>query len=137
MYVVNVMLLVLNLPLIGMWVQILKVPYPILFPLILLFCLIGAYSLTNSSTEVAIMLCFGVVGYFFKKLAYEPAPLILALVLGPMMELSFRQSLAMGDGNLLFFFSRTISGVIMVIAIAFLVLPMIPGISRNKPSVEM
>ncbi|MFA5027111.1 MAG: tripartite tricarboxylate transporter permease, partial [Candidatus Methylomirabilota bacterium] len=114
MYVGNVMLLVLNLPLIGMWVQILKVPYPILFPLILLFCLIGAYSLTNSSTEVAIMLCFGVVGYFFKKLAYEPAPLILALVLGPMMELSFRQSLAMGDGNLLFFFSRPISGVIMV-----------------------
>ena len=137
MYVGNVMLLVLNLPLIGMWVQILKVPYPILFPLILLFCLIGAYSLTNSSTEVALMLLFGVVGYFFKKFAYEPAPLILALVLGPMMELSFRQSLAMGDGNLLFFFARPISGVIMVVALAFLVFPLIPGISRNKPSVEL
>ena len=124
MYVGNVMLLVLNLPLIGMWVQILKVPYPILFPLILLFCLIGAYSLTNSSTEVAIMLCFGVVGYFFKKLAYEPAPLILALVLGPMMELSFRQSLAMGDGNLLFFFSRPISAVFCGISILLLLSPL-------------
>jgi putative tricarboxylic transport membrane protein len=137
MYVGNIMLLVLNLPLIGLWVQILKVPYPILFPLILLFCLIGAYSLTNSNTEVAIMLFFGVVGYFLKKLDYEPAPLILALVLGPMMELSFRQSLAMGDGNLLFFFTRPISAVIMSVALVFLVLPLIPGISRNKPTVEV
>jgi len=137
MYVGNAMLLVLNLPLISIWVQILKVPYPILFPLILLFCLIGAYSLSNSSTEVALMILFGVLGYFLKKLDYEPAPLILALVLGPMMELSFRQSLAMGDGNLLFFFHRPISGVIMGIAILFLLLPLIPGISRNKPSLEM
>jgi putative tricarboxylic transport membrane protein len=137
MYVGNVMLLVLNLPLIGLWVQILKVPYPILFPLILLFCLIGAYSLTNSNTEVALMLLFGVVGYFLKKLDYEPAPLILALVLGPMMELSFRQSLAMGDGNLLFFFTRPISAVIMSVALVFLVLPVIPGISRNKPPVDV
>jgi putative tricarboxylic transport membrane protein len=137
MYVGNVMLLVLNLPLIGMWVQILKVPYPILFPLILLFCLIGAYSLNNSNAEVAMMICFGVLGYFLKKLEYEPAPLILALVLGPMMDLSFRQSLAMGDGNLLFFFTRPISGVIMTIALLFLVLPLLPGVSRNRPSVEV
>lgn len=137
MYVGNAMLLVLNLPLIGMWVQILKVPYPILFPLILLFCLIGAYSLNNSSTEVALMILFGVMGYFLKKLQYEPAPLILALVLGPMMELSFRQSLAMGDGNLLFFFTRPISGVIMSVALIFLVLPLIPGVNRNKPTVEV
>jgi putative tricarboxylic transport membrane protein len=137
MYVGNAMLLVLNLPLIGMWVQILKVPYPILFPLILLFCLIGAYSLTNSSTEVALMILFGVIGYFLKKLAYEPAPLILALVLGPMLEISFRQSLAMGDGNLLYFFARPISGIIMAIALVFLVLPLIPGVARNKPTVEV
>jgi putative tricarboxylic transport membrane protein len=137
MYVGNVLLLVLNLPLIGIWVQILKVPYPILFPLILLFCLIGAYSLNNSSAEVALMILFGVTGYFLKKLEYEPAPLILALVLGPMMELSFRQSLAMGDGNLLFFFMRPISGIILSVALIFLVLPLIPGISRNKPTVEV
>ncbi len=137
MYVGNAMLLVLNLPLIGMWVQILKVPYPILFPLILLFCLIGAYSLNNSNTEVAIMILFGVIGYFLKKLEYEPAPLILALVLGPMLELSFRQSLAMGDGNLLYFFTRPISAIIMVFAILFLILPLIPGVTRNKPTVEV
>jgi len=137
MYLGNVVLLVLNLPLISLWVQILRVPYPILFPLILLFCLIGAYSLTNSNTEVAIMLVFGVLGYFLKKLAYEPAPLILALVLGPMMELSFRQSLAMGDGNLFYFFTRPISAVILSVALIFLVLPLIPGISGNKPAVEV
>jgi putative tricarboxylic transport membrane protein len=137
MYVGNVMLLILNLPLIGIWVQILKVPYPILFPLILLFCLIGAYSLNNSSAEVGLMILFGIVGYFLKKLEYEPAPLILALVLGPMMELSFRQSLAMGDGNLLFFFTRPISASILIVAIVFLILPLIPAVSRKKPNVEM
>jgi putative tricarboxylic transport membrane protein len=136
MYVGNVMLLILNLPLIGMWVQILKVPYPILFPLILLFCLIGAYSLNNSLAEVGIMIAFGVFGYFLKKLDFEPAPLILALVLGPMMELSFRQSLAMGDGDLLFFFKRPISAVIMAVAITFLVLPLIPAVRKRKPIVD-
>ena len=136
MYVGNIMLLILNLPLIGIWVQILKVPYPILFPLILLFCLIGAYSMNNSSTEVGLMILFGIIGYFLKKLEYEPAPLILALVLGPMMELSFRQSLAMGDGNLLFFFTRPISAAIMIVAILFLILPLIPAVRRKKPTVE-
>ena len=136
MYVGNVMLLILNLPLIGIWVQILKVPYPILFPLILLFCLIGAYSMNNSSTEVGLMILFGIIGYFLKKLEYEPAPLILALVLGPMMELSFRQSLAMGDGNLLFFFTRPISAAIMIVAILFLILPLIPAVRRKKPTGE-
>jgi putative tricarboxylic transport membrane protein len=136
MYVGNVMLLILNLPLIGIWVQILKVPYPILFPLILLFCLIGAYSMNNSSTEVGLMILFGIIGYFLKKLEYEPAPLILALVLGPMMELSFRQSLAMGDGNLLFFFTRPISAAIMIVAILFLILPLIPAVRRKKPTEE-
>jgi putative tricarboxylic transport membrane protein len=136
MYVGNVMLLILNLPLIGMWVQILKVPYPILFPLILLFCLIGAYSLNNSLAEVGIMIAFGIFGYFLKKLEYEPAPLILALVLGPMMELSFRQSLAMGDGDLLFFFKRPISAVIMAVAVTFLILPLIPAVRTRKPVIE-
>ena len=136
MYVGNVMLLVLNLPLIGMWVQILRVPYPILFPLILLFCLIGAYSLNNSTAEVGIMILFGVLGYFLKKLAFEGAPLILALVLGPMMELSFRQSLAMGDGDLLFFFKRPISATIMIVALALLLLPLVPGFRARKPAAE-
>jgi len=131
MYLGNAMLLVLNLPLIGLWVKILKVPYPILFPLILLFCLIGAYSLNNSLTEVGLMVIFGVIGYLLKKFQYEAAPLILALVLGPMMEHSFRASLTMFDGNLAQFFFRPISAVIMTIAILLLIIPMIPGMKKR------
>jgi len=136
MYLGNAMLLVLNLPLIGLWVKILKVPYPILFPLILLFCLIGAYSLNNSLTEVGLMVLFGVIGYLLKKFQYEAAPLILALVLGPMMEHSFRASLTMFDGNLSQFFFRPISAVIMTIAILLLILPLIPGIKKRPAIAE-
>ena len=125
MYLGNAMLLVLNLPLIGLWVKILKVPYPILFPLILLFCLIGAYSLNNSITEVGLMVSFGAVGYLLKKFQYEPAPLILALVLGPMMEQNFRAALVMFDGNLLSFFERPIAAVILVVSAALLVAPLV------------
>ena len=131
MYLGNVMLLILNLPLIGIWVKILKVPYPILFPLILLFCLIGAYSLNNSLMEVGLMILFGVFGYLFKKFEYEPAPLILAMVLGPMMEASFQQSLSMGDGRLFFFFERPISATIMTIALLLLFSPLLPFF-RNR-----
>jgi putative tricarboxylic transport membrane protein len=134
MYVGNLMLLVLNLPLIGIWIQILKVPYPILFPLILLFCVIGVYSLNNSIVEVGIMVLFGVAGYGLRKLDFEPAPLVLALVLGPMLELNFRQSLAMGDGRLLFFFERPISAVILAVAIVLLAVPLLRRGARWRPS---
>ena len=136
MYVGNALLLVLNLPLIGMWIQILKVPYPILFPLILLFCVIGAYSLNNSITEVGIMILFGVIGYFLRKLEFEPAPLILALVLGPMLELNFRQSLAMGDGRLFFFFERPISATILAMALLLLAMPLIRGVRQRGSGSE-
>jgi putative tricarboxylic transport membrane protein len=126
MYLGNAMLLVLNLPLIGLWVKILKVPYPVLFPLILLFCLIGAYSLNNSIAEMGIMVLFGVLGYLFKKFRYEMAPLILGLVLGPLMEHGFRASLTMFDGRLLLFFQRPICAVILGVAMAVLILPLIP-----------
>ncbi|HSR11862.1 MAG TPA: tripartite tricarboxylate transporter permease, partial [Thermodesulfobacteriota bacterium] len=134
MYVGNAMLLVLNLPLIGMWVRILKVPYPILFPLILLFCLIGCYSLNNSVTEVVIMVIFGLIGYAFKKFQYEAAPLVLALVLGPMMENSLRQALLMSAGSPLIFFSRPISGILMGIAILLIVFPLIPKFQKKRPA---
>jgi len=132
MYLGNAMLLVLNLPLIGLWVKILKVPYPILFPLILLFCLIGAYSLNNSIAEVGIMIIFGVLGYLFKKFTYEMAPLILGLVLGPLMEHGFRASLTMFDGRLLQFFQRPICAAILAIALAILLLPLIPGFKKGS-----
>jgi len=117
MYVGNLMLLILNLPLIGLWVKLLKVPYRILMPLILLFCLIGAYSINNNVTDVIIMIIFGIVGYILRKFGYEPAPLILAFILGPMLETAFRQSLIMGDGRFGIFVERPISAVILVIAV--------------------
>ncbi len=119
MYLGNIMLLVLNLPLIGMWVKILKVPYRILMPLILLFCLIGAYSLNNNIWDVIIMAIFGVVGYILGKFDYEGAPLILAFILGPMLETAFRQSLIMSSGKFSIFWVRPISAICLILT-AFL-----------------
>ncbi len=117
MYIGNGMLLVLNLPLIPIWVRVLKIPYRILFPLILLFCIIGAYSLKNDIFEIILMLIFGILGYLFRKFDYEPAPLLLAFVLGPMLEYNLRQSLMVSGGSLLIFFSGPISAVSISIAI--------------------
>jgi putative tricarboxylic transport membrane protein len=128
MYLGNVLLLLLNLPLIGLWVKILKIPYGILFPLILLFCAIGCYSLNNSAHEVVLMVVFGFVGYLFKKLEYEIAPLIMAMVLSPMMENSLRQSLLLSKGNFWIFFSRPLSAILMSIALLLLILPNIPWV---------
>jgi putative tricarboxylic transport membrane protein len=132
MYLGNIMLLALNLPLIGIWVKLLKVPYPILFPLILLFCLIGSYCLNNSTTEVIIMAFFGLIGYFFKKFQYEAAPLVLALVLGPMLENNLRLSLLMSGGSFFIFFQRPISSVLMSIALFLLILPLIPWSKKKR-----
>lgn len=125
MYIGNVLLVMLNLPLIGIWVQMLKVPYYLLGPLILLVCLIGAYSLNNSVVELGIMLFFGLVGYLMKKFSYEPAPLVLALVLGPMFEETLRQSLILSKGNPIIFFSRPISAVLVTISLSLLISPLI------------
>ncbi len=137
MYVGNAMLLALNLPLIGMWVQLLRVPYAILFPLIVLFCLIGAYSINNSSFDVAIMLIFGIIGYLMKKLSLEAAPLVLAFVLGPMMETALRQSLIKSKGSFSIFFTRPISAVCMIIALALLVAPLLPWFRRRRPGISL
>lgn len=126
MYIGNVMLLVLNLPLIGVWVRILKVPYPILFPLILLFCVIGAYSLNNNTQDVIIMIFFGVVGYLMKKFDYEPAPLLLALILSPMMESNLRQALLVSQGSFLIFVTHPISATLLIIAAILLLYPLFP-----------
>lgn len=134
MYLGNILLLVLNLPLIGLWVKILKIPYFLLFPLILLFCLIGAYSLNNSITDVIVMNIFGLIGYFFRKFRYEAAPLVLALVLGPMMENSLRQSLLMSAGTFLIFLNRPISLVFLIIAFLLLVFPLIPWFNKKRPA---
>jgi len=136
MYVGNGMLLLLNLPMIGMWVQILRIPYRILFPLILLFCLIGAYSINNSVADVLIMIFFGIVGYLMRKFEYEGAPLILAYVLGPMLEISLRQSLTISSGSFAIFFTRPIAAGGMLLAIFLIISPLLPKIRKRKRFTE-
>jgi len=132
MYLGNVMLLVLNLPLIGIWVKILKVPYTILFPLILFFCLIGVYTVNNSVFDIYLMIIFGFVGYLMKKFDFEPAPLAMAYVLSPILESSFRQSLSLSGGSFSVFFSRPISVVCMGLVIALLIFQIISSSISNR-----
>jgi putative tricarboxylic transport membrane protein len=127
------MLLILNLPLIGLWVQLLKVPYAILMPLIIVFCIIGSYTIANSIMDVFFMLIFGVIGYLMKKLKYEAPPLILAYVLGPMLEYSLKQSLLVSKGSFKIFFSRPISATCLIIALILVVLPIIPRLRKKRP----
>lgn len=125
MYVGNVMLMFLNLPLIGVWVKILKVPYFFLYPLIILFCIIGVYSVRNSAADVLIMFVFGVIGYLMRRFRYQAAPLILAMVLGPMLEESFRQSLITSRGSFAIFFTSPISLGFLIVALILLVIPFV------------
>jgi len=132
MYIGNVMLLVLNMPLIGMWVQLLKVPYKILFPMILLFCLIGAYSVSNQIFDVYLMLGFGVLGWLMKKYGYEPAPLVLAFVLGPMLENNLRKALILSRGEFGIFLERPISLVCLIAAALLLISPLLPSFAAKR-----
>lgn len=136
MYLGNAMLLVLNLPLIGLWVKVLKVPYPILFPLILLFCLVGVFSLNYSQVEVALMIGFGVFGYLARKFQFEMAPLVLALVIGPMMENNLRLALTISQGNPLIFIEKPISAAFIVISMVLLISPFIPWIGRRRKKLQ-
>jgi putative tricarboxylic transport membrane protein len=131
MFLGNMMLLLLNIPLIALWVKCLKVPYQILFPIILMFCLLGSYSLNYSTMEVAFMIFFGLVGYLMKKSKYEPALLILALVLTPMLENALRQSLIISNGNPAVFISRPISLGFIIVAFSLLFLPVVSSL-RNR-----
>jgi putative tricarboxylic transport membrane protein len=133
MYVGNIMLLALNLPLIGMWVKVLKVPYTILFPLILLFCLIGVYSVNNSIIDIYVMILFGIVGYVMQKFGFEPAPLVLAYVLSPMLETAVRQSLSISGGSFTIFFSRPISLVCMLLFAGLLTFQIYSYIKKKGP----
>ena len=120
MYIGNVMLLVLNLPLIPMWVQVLKIPQKILLPLILLFCILGSYSINNNILDVLVMTFFGLMGYVLRKLKYEPAPLCLMFVLGPIMEINFRQSLIISKGSFMIFITRPITTLVLSVSVLLL-----------------
>jgi putative tricarboxylic transport membrane protein len=132
MYIGNVMLVVLNLPLIGLWVRVLSTPYRILFPLILLFCLVGVYGVNSNLWEVMIMIVFGIVGYLMRKFKYEPAPFVFAFILGRLMEESLRQSLLLSAGSFGIFFTRPISCILIVIGIFLFSVPALPWFKRKR-----
>jgi putative tricarboxylic transport membrane protein len=125
MYIGNVILLILNIPLIKFFVKIMEVPYAVLSPLIIMVCVIGAYSLNYNPTDVIFMFIFGLVGYLMRKFGYEPAPLMLAFVVGEIFEKSVRQSLVLSQGNPSIFFTRPISLVLMLIALIVIISPLI------------
>ncbi|HSR12089.1 MAG TPA: tripartite tricarboxylate transporter permease, partial [Thermodesulfobacteriota bacterium] len=125
MYIGNAILLVLNLPLVGMWVQVLRIPYFILAPFILLLCIVGVYSTRNNVFDIWVMIFFGVLGYLFRKLHFEPGPLILAFVLGTISERAFRQSLLMSKGTPWIFFTRPIACGLVLLLIALIALQVI------------
>ena len=130
MYVGNVMLLILNLPLIGIWVRLLRLPQRVLMPLILAFSVTGVYAVDNKLTEVGVMLTFGVIGYAMRKWEFPAAPVVLALVLTPLMETALQQSLQMSHGSAAIFFSRPIAATLVVVGFASLILPAIRTVSK-------
>jgi TctA family transporter len=132
MWIGNAMLVVLNLPLVGMWVQLLKIPYRWLFPSIIMFCAVGNFSLNNSPVDVYLCALLGVLGYILAKLECEPAPLILGYVLGPLMEENLRRALLISRGDPSVFFTRPISLAFMLAALFILVVMILPAIRKKK-----
>ncbi len=135
MWVGNLMLVVLNLPLIGIWVQLLRVPYRVLYPLILVFCSIGVYTISNSSFDVSQTAFFGLLGFVFLKLGCESAPLLLGFVLGPMMEENLRRALLLSRGDFSVFVTRPISLGLLLAAVALLLLIALPNLKRKREEV--
>src|SRR5215213_8775352 len=132
MYVGNLMLLALNLPLVGLFVNLLRIPYAYLYPLIIMFCVIGVYEVNHSVVDVWIMLIMGVVGYGLKKFNFDPAPLVLGLVIAPIFEMSLRQSLIMSDGAWLIFLQRPIAAVLLAVSVALLALSAWSGLRAQR-----
>jgi putative tricarboxylic transport membrane protein len=132
MWVGNVMLLVLNLPLIGLWVRMIMVPYHFLFPMIVVFCSIGVFSLSNNAFDLQIMVGFGLLGYILKKLDCEPAPMLLGFILGPLMEEFLRRSLLISQGDPMVFVTRPLSAVLLGLAVAVLAMVLLPAFSRTR-----
>jgi putative tricarboxylic transport membrane protein len=135
MWLGNLMLLVINLPMIGIWVSLLRVPYRLMFPAIVLFCCIGAYSLQNSVFDVWVMLIFGIIGVFFIKVGAEPAPFVLGFVLGPMMEENFRRAMMLSRGDPMIFATRPISAGLLLLAAALLVILILPAVRAKREDV--
>jgi TctA family transporter len=132
MWIGNLLLVILNLPLIGIWIKLLTVPYRLLFPAILVLCCIGIYSLNNSPTEVALAVGFGFLGYLLIKLGCEPAPLLLAMVLGPMMEDELRRGMTINRGDPTVFFRSPFSCAMLILAALLLVAVVLPAVRSKR-----
>ena len=135
MWIGNLFLIVLNLPLIGMWVRIIMIPYHILFPAILVFCGIGVFSLKNTEFDIYLMAVFGLLGYLFTKLDCEPAPMLLAFILGPMMEEYLRRALLLSRGDPLVFITRPISATLLGLAVLAIIVSALPALYRKREEV--
>jgi TctA family transporter len=132
MWVGNAMLVVLNLPLVGMWIKLLTIPYRVLFPSILLFCTIGVYSVQNSAFDSILTALFGVFGYICVKTESEPAPMLLGYILGPLMEENLRRAMLLSRGDPIVFFQRPISAVMLTLAILMLLVILLPNIRKKR-----
>jgi len=132
MWIGNLMLVILNLPLIGIWIKLLTVPYRYLFPAIVLFCAIGVYSTNNNTFDVWMVAMFGVIGYVFLKLGCEPAPLLLGFILGPMMEENLRRALLLSRGDWSVFVTRPLSGTLLAVAVLMLIIVLLPSVKSKR-----
>ncbi|HZN31875.1 MAG TPA: tripartite tricarboxylate transporter permease [Xanthobacteraceae bacterium] len=132
MWIGNVMLLIINLPLIGLWVRLLKVPYRLMFTIIVLFCSIGIYSINNNPADVYFTAFFGFVGYVLIKLGLEPAPMLLGFVLGRLMEEKLRQALALSEGSFMTFIERPVSAVLLLLALVVIVIAVLPAVRKGR-----
>jgi TctA family transporter len=132
MWIGNLMLVILNLPMIGLWIKLLSIPYKWLFPAIVLFCAIGVYSENNNTFEIWMVAIFGVLGYVFHKLACEPAPLLLGLILGPMMEENLRRALLLSRGEWSVLVTRPLSASLLAVAAVLVIIVMLPAVSKKR-----
>jgi TctA family transporter len=135
MWIGNLMLLVLNLPLIGLWVKLLTIPYYVLFPIIMAFCSIGVYSVNGNIYDLYAVAFFGLIGYVLVKLRCEPAPLLLGFVLGPLLEENLRRAMILSRGDPSTFVTRPISLTLLLIALAVLVIVFLPSVKKKREEV--
>jgi putative tricarboxylic transport membrane protein len=135
MWLGNLMLIIINLPLVGLWVSLLRVPYRLLYPSIIVFCCIGIYSINNSATDVVIAAIFGIFGYWLTKHDFEPAPLVLAFVLGPLMEENLRRAMLIARGDATVFLTRPISAGLIIVSAFLLLLALLPMIRKRRDEV--
>jgi putative tricarboxylic transport membrane protein len=132
MWIGNLMLVIINLPLVGLWVRLLRVPYRMLFPAILIFCAIGVYSINNAPADVIMVASFGLLGYWLIKHDFEPAPALLGFVLGPLMEENLRRAMLIARGDPATFMTRPISAVLLQLALLLLVIAAMPAMRAKR-----